>query len=176
MSFRTMFGLVILICIPPVCLADTIILKDGTKKEVRIYKTAPAYLSYLYKGRIEVIRRDKVKKLLVTGKALTDKDLAGAIKKWREDARKKIREEEKKNGIAPGKAPAVKSLMDPKKAGKGVRIIMKGRSKTKATELMIDPFPDHPVTDRKNQTSGKKAGKKQPAGNVRKKQNWRADR
>ena len=80
MSFRTMVGLSILICVPPVCLADTIILKDGTKKEVRIYKTASAYLSYLYKGKIEVIRRDKVKKLLVTGKALTDKDLAAAIK------------------------------------------------------------------------------------------------
>jgi hypothetical protein len=137
--------------------ADTITFKDGTTQTVRIYKTAAEYVSYLYKGKIEVVRRDKIKSIQIQGKPLTDKDLAAAIKKAREEAKTKLREEEKKLGVKPLAKAEVKDLTGGQAADKGVKVIGKGRSKTHATELMIDPFPDHP-TETKKSKPGAKAG------------------
>jgi len=131
--------------------ADTIVFKDGTKKKVRIYKTTREYVSFLYKGKIYVVARTKIKKKGMTfdSKPLTEKELAAALKKSRDELKKKLVQEEKKGGVKPGKDGKITTVTDGKKPKKGVKIIAKQKSKTKEIELKIDPFPDHPVTDKK---------------------------
>jgi len=160
-AFRAFGGLAVIVrilavcgliaCFVLPCSADTIIFKNGTKKKVRIYKTTREYVSFLYKGKIYVVARSKIKKKGMTfdSKPLTEKELAAALKKSRDELKKKLQAEEKKGGVKPGKGGEVKSVTDGKKPKKGVKVIAKDKSKTKEVELKIDPFPDHPVTDKK---------------------------
>jgi hypothetical protein len=127
-------------------LADIITLKDGKSKTVRIYKVAKEYLSYLADGQIHVISRDKLKGYKITEKKpIGAKELAAAIKKTRVELKKKVREEAKKNGGKTTPDSVVKGV----DGAKGVKVIDKSKSKTKATELKIDPFPDIPVKGEK---------------------------
>ena len=155
MSARSLAALTVLGCVflSP-CLADTIVFKDGSTKTVRIYKTASGYLSYLYQGKIEVVSRAKVKSIKVEGKPLTEKELAAALKKSREAMKRQLKEEEAKNGVKVIATPKVKSVTDGKTPIKGVQVIDKAKSKTKATELKIDPFPDHPTKKDKGTRGG----------------------
>ena len=167
MRLRAIGVCILVVCLVSPCLADKIAFKDGTVKTVRIYKKSKEYVSYLYKGKIEVVPLSKIKDLPKGKKAIkysntpmTDKEkkeLAAALKARREELKKKLKEEEKNNGVESTKTTQVTSLTkDPKNPGKGVKIISKGKSKTKATELMIDPFPDHPVKPKKKSTTGAK--------------------
>lgn len=142
-------GLIACFVLP--CSADTIIFKDGTKKTVRIYKTTREYVSFLYEGKIYVVARSKIKKKGMTfdSKPLTENELAAALKKSRDELKKKLQAEEKKGGVKPGKGGEVTTVTDGKKPKKGVKVIAKDKSETKEVELKIDPFPDHPVTDKK---------------------------
>jgi len=178
MFLRTGVVCALLLCFVSTSLGDILIFKDGTRKHVRIYKMTKEYISYLSEGKIQVISRGKLKAgkagYKITGKALTDRDLAEAIKKSRAEMKKKLQEAEKKNGIAPTAVPVVKSVMDPTQGGKGVKVISKDKSKTHATELMIDPFPDHPVKGEGPKKSNKTLAKKTPAKKVYRKSAWRA--
>jgi hypothetical protein len=138
-------------CLLPPCLADIIVFKDGKKKTVRIYKLTREYVSYLEKDKIIVVARSTIKEKGITfnSKPLTEKELAEVLKKSREQLKKKLQEEEKKGGVKPGKSGVVRSVTADKKPAKGVKVIPKKDSKTKEIELRIDPFPDHPVTDKK---------------------------
>ena len=147
-------GLIACFVLP--CFADTIVFKDGTKKSVRIYKMTREYVSFLYKGKIYVVSRDKIKPdtrkqkgIVCNSKVLTEKELVAALKKSRDELKKKLVQEEKKGGVKPGKDSKITTVTDGKKPKKGVKIIAKEKSKTKEVELKIDPFPDHPVTDKK---------------------------
>ncbi|MFH1732957.1 MAG: hypothetical protein ABIF82_15075 [Planctomycetota bacterium] len=140
-------GLIACFVLP--CSADTIVFQDGTKKTVRIYKTTREYVSFLHEGKIYVVPRSKIKKKGMTfdSKPLTENELAEALKKSRDELKKKLHEEEKTGGVKPGKDGEVKSVTGDNKPKKGVKIIAKEESETKEVELKIDPFPDHPVTD-----------------------------
>ena len=137
----------------------------------RIYKTAKDYVSYLCKGKIEVAPRSKIKPdgIKIEGKPLTDKDLAEAIKTFREELKKKLKEEETKNGVKNGAKTGVETVGDGKTPTKGVKVIDKGKSKTKATELKIDPFPDHPTQPKTSSKDAGKANVKPPAKQTAKK-------
>lgn len=136
----------VLVCVP--LAADTIVFKDGTTKKVRVYRSLPDYVLYIADGRIEVSAREKIKELKIEGELVSEAELAEVFKKLREELRGKVREEEVKSGIQPGKEGEVK-VIDSKDPGKGVKVIEKDKSKTNATELRIDPFPEHPVNDKK---------------------------
>ena len=143
------FGL--LACLLPPCSADTIIFKNGKKRTVRVYKLTREYVSFLYKGKIYVVRRSGIKKggIRFDSKPLTEKELAEALKKSREQLKKKLHEEEKKGGVKTVKTAKPRSVTGGGKPAKGVKVIPKEKSNTKEVELRIDPFPDHPVTDKK---------------------------
>ncbi len=142
------------------CFADKIVFKNGTEKNVRIYKTASDYLSYLADGKIEVVARDKIKEIKVEGEPLTEKELAEALQKSREILEQKVADEEKKSGVKPAPQPKVKPVVNAKQPGKGVKIIENTHSDTKTTELMIDPFPAHPVKDKPAPKAEPKPAKK----------------
>ena len=144
------------------CLADTVFFKDGTQKKVRIYKSAEAYVSYLCDGKIEVVPRDKIKEIKVEGEPLTEKELAEALEKFRDELKKRVKADEQKSGVKPVKDADVK-IIDAKDPGKGVKIIDKDKSKTQATELMVDPFPDQPILDKKSKKPETKTEEKKPA-------------
>lgn len=129
--------------------ADTITFKDGTEKTVRIYKMTKDYVSYLSEGKIEIVSRDKVKATKVEGEPISDKELAEAIERSRAEMKSKLKDEEAKAGLKPAASPDVKTVTETGDPAKGVKVIDKDKSKTKTTELMIDPFPDHPVIDKK---------------------------
>lgn len=156
---RTLVACALILCMASAGLADKLILEDGTVKDVRIYRLTKKYISYLHDGKLALIARARLKDHKIEGKLLTDKELAEAIKAFREEAKKKVQQEEKKNGIEPAEKPGVKSAMDPEQAEKNVKIIAEKDSDTKAKELRIDPFPDHPVKEEKPAEQGK-----QPAG------------
>ncbi len=174
MGLRAIGVCILVVCLVSPCLADKIAFKDGTVKTVRVYKMSKEYVSFLYKGKIEVVPLSKIKDLPKGKKAikfsntpLTDKEkkeLAAALKARREELKEKLKEEEKKNGVKSTDTTQVTSVTkDPKNPGKGVKIISEGKSKTKATELMIDPFPDFPVKPKKKSTTGTKTVDKEPA-------------
>jgi hypothetical protein len=122
--------------------ADTLTLKDGTKKTVRIYKVAKEYVSYLADGQIHVVSRDALKDYQITEtKPISPEELAAAVKKTREALRRKVREQAGEAGKKPEAPGELKTI----EGGKGVEVIEKGQSKTRATELKIDPFPEIPV-------------------------------
>lgn len=144
------------------CSADTLTFKDGTIKKVRIYKMTKEYVSYLFEGAIEVVSRDKLKDdtgIKIDGPPLTEKDIVEAMKLYREEMKKKVLEEEKKSGIKATPNTEVRSITECTTPVKGLTIIDKTKSDTKATEIRIDPFPDYPVVpggaDKKEPTKGK---------------------
>ena len=134
----------LLACLCSSALGDKLNFKDGTTKSVRLIEVKKDVVSYVCDGKIEVVPRDKIKDdgVIREGEPLTEKELAELLKK-------KVKEEEAKNGVKPTKEGEVKNLIDAKDPGKGVKIIDKDKSKTGATELIIDPFPDTPVPDKK---------------------------
>jgi hypothetical protein len=162
MWLRAMGAWLLAACVAVPASGGVIILKDGTKKEVRIYKKTERYVSYLEDGTIKVLPLEKVKELKLGDKPLTKEELAKAIKAHREKLKKTVEAKKKKEGDKKP-APEVKDLTADKDPGKGVKIIKKNRSKTKATELMIDPFPDEPVKDRKNKKRAPAPAKPKPS-------------
>jgi hypothetical protein len=144
---RIAFAFTALLLLASVASADVILFKDGKKKTVRIYKTSKNYVSYLFAGRIEIVPRDTIKEngIQITGKPLTPKELAAALEAARKEMKQRVREEAKKNGVKPSRRP-VKVVTDKSNGdAKGVKVVTKGASKTQATELIVDPFPDHPT-------------------------------
>ena len=143
----------------PLCSADTITFKNGKTKTVRVYKLTREYVSYLEKGKILVVSRSRIKEKGITfdSKPLTEKELAEALKKSREQLKKKLHQEEKRGGVKTPKTSALRSVIRSSETAKGVKVIPKEKSTTKEVELKIDPFPDHPVTDKK---ADKKADEK----------------
>jgi hypothetical protein len=158
MRFRTVLAATLVLAPAITASGDTILFKDGTKKTVRVYKTTKAYVSFLCEGRIEVVARDKIKDggIQVTGKPLTTKELAAALAKTREALRQRVRADAKKHGIKPVKRPVKVVTKDSNGAARGVKVVKKDASKTKATELIIDPFPDHPTEKETDETTKKK--------------------
>ncbi len=151
MIIRVLVVFLVVGCLLSPCLADTILFKNGKKKTVRIYKVTREYVSYLEKDKIRVVARDKIKDKGITfdSKPLTEKELAEALKRAREALKKDLKREEKKNKIKPTKSGGAGSATGDKKPRKGVKVIAKEKSDTNEIELKIDPFPDHPVTDKK---------------------------
>ncbi len=159
MLMRIMAVWALVAWLTPLCLADTVVLKDGTKKEVQIYKLTKDYVSYIHKGHMDVVRRDELKAgregIEISGDLPTDEELAEAIKRARCELKKKVRKEERETGIRPAKKRLLRFVTAPKKRAKGVEVIKKEESKTAATELKIDPFPDYPV--KKNNAAEKQS-------------------
>ena len=171
MAWRFILVLTLVGVLAATAFADKILFKDGSVKTVRIYKTAKDYVSYLFKGKIEVAPRSKIKPdgIKIEGKPLTDKELAEAVKAFRKELKKKLKEEETKNGVKNGAKTGVQTVGNDKTPTKGVKVIDKGKSKTKATELKIDPFPDHPTQPKTSTKNAGKIGKKPPAKRMPKK-------
>lgn len=145
---RKVFACSLFFALAAVCSADTLTFKDGTVKKVRIYKMTKEYVSYLFEGKLEVVARDKLKDdtgIKIDGPPATEKDIVEAMKLYREEMKKKVLEEEKKCGIKTTPTTEVKSITESTTPIKGVTVIDKTKSDTKATEIRIDPFPDYPA-------------------------------
>ena len=142
---RTALCCLLISAISLTCLADKLILKDGTTREVRLYKVSEDYVSFVADGRLAILPRDKIKDIVIEGEPLSEEELTDVIKKTHEEQQKKVRQEEKKAGIKSGPAKAARTTEKDASDKKGVSVIKKEKSDTEATELRIDPFPEHPT-------------------------------